>query len=301
MITLLQLEYFRRLAATEHITQTARELYISQTALSSMIIGLEKELGVRLFDRSKRSIRLNEEGRVYLRYVDEAFTALDNGRAALLDMTEDREKNISIAMGTSRVWAPMLHAFHKAYPQYVLRQFNHTVSSLERTLRDMKLDFVLVGENDISADGLERAWIKDDDIYLCVPAGHRFAERDTVYMDELRGEAFISLPVGSPWRVYCDWLFQTAGYEIQPVVECDYTMRAQLIESEFGVAVTSTSAKDVDLLHPNKYIRIADDYASRKMFLFWNPKRYISRAARDFRDFCLGFYQKEGPGDGSGH
>ena len=40
----------------EHITQTAKDLYISQTALSSMIIGLEKELGVQLFDRSKRSL-----------------------------------------------------------------------------------------------------------------------------------------------------------------------------------------------------------------------------------------------------
>ena len=53
MITLLQLDYFRRLAATEHITATARELFISQTALSSMIISLEKELGVQLFDRSR--------------------------------------------------------------------------------------------------------------------------------------------------------------------------------------------------------------------------------------------------------
>ena len=66
MITLLQLDYFRRLAASEHITATARELYISQTALSNMLSGLEKELGVRLFDRVGRSIRLNEAGRVYL-------------------------------------------------------------------------------------------------------------------------------------------------------------------------------------------------------------------------------------------
>ena len=64
MITLLQLDYFRRLAATEHITQTAKDLFISQTALSSMIISLEKELGVQLFDRSKRSIRLNQAGKL---------------------------------------------------------------------------------------------------------------------------------------------------------------------------------------------------------------------------------------------
>ena len=100
MITLLQLEYFRKLAATEHITQTAKELYISQTALSSMIIGLEKELGAQLFERSKRSIRLNEAGRTYLKYVDQIFTAMDNGRAALRDMTESREKEVSIAVGS---------------------------------------------------------------------------------------------------------------------------------------------------------------------------------------------------------
>ena len=81
MITLLQLDYFRRLAATEHITQTAKELFISQTALSSMIISLEKELGVQLFDRSKRSIRLNQAGKLYLQYVDE--------NAGVYPLTED--------------------------------------------------------------------------------------------------------------------------------------------------------------------------------------------------------------------
>jgi len=92
MITLLQLDYFRKLAATEHITQTAKELYISQTALSSMIIGLEKELGVQLFDRSKRSIRLNQAGKLYLQYVNEVFAALDNGISALQELTETAEK-----------------------------------------------------------------------------------------------------------------------------------------------------------------------------------------------------------------
>ena len=104
MITLLQLDYFRKLAATEHITRTARELYISQTALSSMIIGLERELGVRLFDRSKRAIRLNEAGRVYLRYVNEVFAALSNGRAALQELSETGEKQVSLAVGTAQVW-----------------------------------------------------------------------------------------------------------------------------------------------------------------------------------------------------
>ena len=101
MITLLQLDYFRRLAASEHITATAKELFISQTALSSMIISLERELGVQLFDRSRRSIRLNAAGRTYLGYVNQVFAALDNGLAAIKDLEDTREQQVSMAVGSS--------------------------------------------------------------------------------------------------------------------------------------------------------------------------------------------------------
>ena len=290
MITLLQLEYFRKLAATEHITQTAKELYISQTALSSMIIGLEKELGVQLFERSKRSIRLNEAGRTYLKYVDQIFTAMDNGRAALRDLTESREKEVSIAVGSSLVWAPFFREFHKHFNGYALQQYNWSVNELSTALPSMKVDFIIAGDGDIPAEGLERAWIKDDDIYLCVPKSHRFYNRESACMEELRDEKFISLPKGAPWRVYCDWLFDRAGISVRPVLEFYYTMRAPLIESEFGVALTSGSAFDVDLLRPNHYVRISDDYAKRKMYLYWNPNRYMSKAAQDFKDFCLQYW-----------
>ena len=294
MITLLQLEYFRKLAATEHITQTAKELYISQTALSSMIIGLEKELGVQLFERSKRSIRLNEAGRTYLKYVDQIFTAMDNGRAALRDLTESREKEVSIAVGSSLVWVPFFREFHKHFKGYALQQYNWSVNELSTALHSMQVDFIIAGDGDIPTEGLERAWIKDDEIYLCVPKSHRFYDRESVTMEEIRDEQFISLPKGAPWRVYCDWLFERAGISVRPVLECDYTMRAPLIESEFGVALTSGSAFEVDLLKPNHYVRISDDYAKRKMYLYWNPNRYMSKAAQDFKDFCLRYWNPPG-------
>ena len=293
MITLLQLRYFQKLAATEHITQTAKELYISQTALSSMIIGLEKELGVQLFDRSKRSIRLNDAGRTYLKYVNDIFTSLDNGYAALQDMTDSRETQVSIAVGSSLVWAPLFHSFHKNFPKYSLRQYNYSVDGLSRAMRNMEVDFVFAGEGDIPTTGLERTLLKCDSTYLCVAPNSKFAPRDKVYLSELKDEPFISLPVGAPWRKYCDELFEQAGYKISPIVECDYTMRAPLIESGFGIALTSSSARDVDLLKPNKYILIADKFATRKMELYWNPKKYMSKAALDFRDFCTLYWPEQ--------
>lgn len=290
MITLLQLDYFRKLAVTEHITQTAKELYISQTALSSMIIGLEKELGVQLFDRSKRSIRLNQAGKLYLRYVNDVFAALDNGRSALQELTETAQKQVSLAVGTSQVWLPMVRDFRKYHPEYAIKQQNMTLEGLITALREMEYDFVIASVDEIPDPDLEHAFLKKDSVYLCVPKNHRLAGRDSVYLKELEDEPYIDLPAGTPWRVYCAQLFRQAGVNIRTVLECDYSIRAALIESEFGVALTSASAYEIDRFNPNCYIPIADEFAYREMALFWNPKKYMSKAAHSFRDFCSSYW-----------
>ncbi len=291
MITLLQLEYFRKLAASEHITRTAKELYISQTALSSMIISLEKELGVQLFDRSRRAIHLNEAGKVYLHYVNEIFAALDNGQAALKDLVATQEKNVSLAVGSSLVWLPMFHAFQKSNPGLIMQQFNLGTDNLNLALQEMTVDYVIAGEDDISVPGLERCLIKVDGVYAVVSPDHRLAGRESIFLNELIQEPLISLTGDSPWRGFCDRLFERAGLKANIVVECDYTMRAPLIESGFGIALTSSTAKQVDLLKPNKYIRIADEGILRPMYLFWNPRKYISQAAQHFKEYCIAYYK----------
>ena len=169
MITLLQLDYFRRLAATEHITQTAKELYISQTALSSMIIGLEKELGVRLFDRSKRSIRLNQAGRVYLQYVNDVFTALENGRTALQELTETAEHQVSLTVGSPQAWLHMIRDFRKQCPEYSIKQYSQTLDGLTESLRTMKTDFVIAGIGEVTDPGFEHSIENRPSLPLCPP------------------------------------------------------------------------------------------------------------------------------------
>ena len=292
MITLLQLDYFRKLAAVEHITKTAQELCISQTALSSMIINLEKELGVQLFDRSRRTIRLNDAGRAYLSYVNDIFAALDNGYAAVHDIDFRNGYTVRLATGSSSVWVPLFHDFCRVYPQYTLKQSNASAPHLEEALQEMTVDFVLAGENTLHTRGMEQTLFKTDRIYLCVSPNHPLADHESVYLEELRDERFINLSFSSTWRRYCDKLFSLAGFAPHVVLECDYTLRASLIESNFGVTLTSESAMAVDLLKPNRYIRIADEYATQKIFLFRNPKRYISDAASSFLDFCVNYFKQ---------
>lgn len=293
MITLLQLDYFRRLAATEHITQTAKDLFISQTALSSMIISLEKELGVQLFDRSKRSIRLNQAGKLYLQYVDDMFAALSNGQNALLELTKATEKQVSLATGTSVVWMPMMRDFRKQFPEYTIKQKNQTLDELIEALRTMKTDYVIASPNEIPDQNMHHIFLRKDQVYLCVPQSHPLAGQKSVWLKDLENEPYIDLSAGHPWRLFCSQLFKQAGVNIRTVLECDYSLRASLIDAEFGVALTTSSAYDIDMLKPNCYIPIADEFAYRELSLFWNPKKHMSKAALDFRDFCATYWNKQ--------
>lgn len=72
-MTLLQLQYFQALARTLHYTRTAERLRISQPSLSAAIGDLERELGVKLFQKESRKVSLTLDGQRFFSYVDQAM------------------------------------------------------------------------------------------------------------------------------------------------------------------------------------------------------------------------------------
>lgn len=80
---LLQLKYFQKVPRLEHMTKAAHELHIAQPALSMMIARLENDLGVPLFDRHGRQIRLNAYGKALLIKVEKALL----GRREITEMS----------------------------------------------------------------------------------------------------------------------------------------------------------------------------------------------------------------------
>ena len=80
IVELLQLKYFKTVAKTGKIAAAAQELFLSAPALSTSIARLEKELGAKLFDRTSNRIFLNEQGQIFLRYVDQVFSTLESAK-----------------------------------------------------------------------------------------------------------------------------------------------------------------------------------------------------------------------------
>ncbi len=288
MITLQQLKYFKELAKTEHLTQTAERLYITQTTLSNTIINLEKQLGVKLFDRVGRNLQLNEVGRIYLEYVNEALMLLDNGLTAVNDYKDTVQQAVSVAMTNSNVWSDLIRGFHTKFKDYSIRQVGCDKAQFRNKLIVQEIDFVIAGESDFSLAGLEHMVIRVEEIFLCVPTEHPLALREGIYLKEVHSESFISLPESNSFRGFCDQLFKQAGVAYNAALECDYIMREKLVAAGFGVAITTNASRRQNVNEQGiAYIPVLDDFAKRPIAIIWNPKHYLSKAAKDFRDFVM--------------
>lgn len=86
-----QLHYFVTVAKTENISKAAQELFITQPALSRVILRLENELGIPLFDRKGGRLLLNEHGKVFLSFVKPALDSINDGVHAVIDELGSRE------------------------------------------------------------------------------------------------------------------------------------------------------------------------------------------------------------------
>ena len=82
-MTLLQLQYFETLARVLHYTHAAEELHIAQPSLSYSINELEKELGVKLFEKQNRKICLTDYGERFLPYVQKSLMLMEEGTCLL--------------------------------------------------------------------------------------------------------------------------------------------------------------------------------------------------------------------------
>lgn len=102
---ILQPQYFQTVARLEHMTKAAEQLQIAQPSLSKTISRLEEDLGVALFDREHRKIRLNAAGRIFLNRVERAFAELNEGRREIVELADQDQKNITLAVTIPRVSA----------------------------------------------------------------------------------------------------------------------------------------------------------------------------------------------------
>jgi DNA-binding transcriptional LysR family regulator len=291
-VELLQLRYFQTVARLEHMTKAAEALRVAQPALSKTIARLETELGVPLFDRNRRQIRLNAYGRAFLAKVDAALSALEEGRREVADLAGTERGSLALATTTLGRLTPALIAFRARYPEVRFRIVQLAPSAtgeLARMLENGDADLAF------TAASLERVGIREQpvlnaEVRLAVPPGHRLQGRRAIRLSEVAAEPFIEYREGHPFRAANESFRRKAG--IRPPIVCEVDepeALAHLVRAGLGVAFVPVCREEGDA--GLTLLRIEEPECRRIFVAVSSERRYLSRAARAFQQFLVQFYE----------
>ncbi len=236
---LLQMQYFLKIAETGNMTRAAEELYISQSSLSRTIARLEKDLGVKLFDRIGRQIQLNEFGRVFLRCTKQVFMLLEEARREIADLQGRSNHKIQVGITIPGILTFFLDRYVSLQNQIQISQYFIQRNQTVDFLTEGRADFVITADN-IESSTIDWEFLVSDSILALVPEGHPLAAYNAVSLSQLVGEPIVSTPPGYGIRPLIEDCFSSVGAAPNIVFEeSDPTLIFQLVKNGIGIGFIS--------------------------------------------------------------
>lgn len=296
---LLQLKYFQTVARLEHMTRAAKELSIAQPSLSQTIARLEDELGVPLFEREGRHIRLNAFGRALLQHVEHLFGELDEARQELADLAGTEQGQIALSVIVPQILPELLGAFRDLHPHISFRLFHqHTPQAMQQQLERGEVDLCITSpllEPEDICQQEDIGWVPllNEEIYLAVPPDHPLAERESIHLSEVAHDSFISLKPGDSFRDLTDRFCRQAGFAPRIVFEGDETETIRgLVRAGLGVCfIPRLMVRSIPHLTA-RVLPVAEPRCRRQLWLAWRKTHYLSQAAQQFRTFVIQYFRQ---------
>ena len=284
-----ELRWFVTVAERGRVTLAAAELHISQPALSRALARVQRELGVDLFDRSGRTLRLNRYGELYLDHVRRALGELDSGRRALEEMAGGEHGLVSLGFApTLSTWLvpALVSAFRDEHPGPRFQLHQDAVGPLVESLRDGGVDLLITprpGDPQLNWHALGR-----ERLQLVVPPGHRLAGRRRVRLAEAAQERFVMLKHAFDFRDLVEDLCREAGFEPESGFEAEDIASARaLVAAGLGVAVVPPLHGAGELARGGVHLELSDPTAVRSLGIAWDEQRYRSPVTELFRSFVI--------------
>lgn len=285
-----RLRQFVAVAREEHLTRAAESLGVPQPTLSRSIARLEADLGVPLFTRPGRCVRLTRHGRSLLDAAERAVAVLAGTLERLASEADPSSGRVALGflhtLGGETV-PRLLRDFRARHPQVRFALVQDSAQGLLARLRDGELDLCLTAPLP-QVPGVRTRGLHEQRIDLFVPAGHRLAaHRDGVPLAAAATEDFIVMEPGYGLRAITDGLCRAAGFEPRVTFEGEEADTARgLVGAGLGVSLLPATASS--LADPAvAAVRITAPKAARTVGIAWPDDRPLTAPAAAFRDFAL--------------
>lgn len=228
------------MAQLQHITRAANRLGVSQPALSRAMAKLEGALGVPLYERVGRSIRLTRYGDLFRKHVENALGEIESGRVELRDLVDPNRGKVVLGFLRSlgaRYVPQLIRQFNEIKPDLTLSFVQGTSDVLEEELLSGNLDLAFTSSL-VNRPAFEWTSVAHQELNLAVFDQHPLARTDQARLRDLAQEPFVAVKAGHAFRQVTDDLCTEAGFV--PRVVCEGESTSSLlgfVAAGFGIAI----------------------------------------------------------------
>lgn len=230
---------FNVVSRNNSFSKAAKELYMTQSAVSQAIIKLEKELEMPLFHRNSKGVVLTNEGKLLNEHVNSALAIIDVAEDKLFEFKTFKTGQLRIGVGDtiSRYFLlPYLEKFHRAYPGIKLNILNGTTTEICEFIKAGKADLGLCNLP-IDEEHLQVIPCKEiQDIFVCGEKYKNLTDKP-VNIEYLMRLPLIFLEKKSNSRVYIENFFKERGFNVSPVFELgSYDLLLEFTKINLGIS-----------------------------------------------------------------
>ncbi|WAH37128.1 LysR substrate-binding domain-containing protein [Alicyclobacillus dauci] len=283
---LQQLQYFCTVANMESFTKAAAHLSISQPALSRYIRSLEDELGVALFDRIGRSVRLNSFGRAFLFRIERALGEIATGLQEVRELDDPLSGTVAFGFYLTfgfHLVPDIIGKFHQQYPQVEFKLHQNSTQWIMDKLLSGEVDLCMTSPIE-PRKGIAWRKLVEEELFVYLPIGHPLADRSSINLSELSNEFFISLKEGNAIRTQTEELCKSVGFT--PVFRFegeDVPTVASMVAAGLGATLIPAFSG----IKTIKQIPVLNPVCRREIALAWLEERKLAPSAELFRHFIL--------------
>jgi LysR family transcriptional regulator, transcription activator of glutamate synthase operon len=238
-----QIQYFLEVAKREHVTEAAEVLHVAQSSVSRQIFNLEDELGVELFIREGRSVKLTPTGKSFFERMKLVTNMMDEAKREVKESLHPEKGTVRIAFPISmaaHTLPSIIYAFRTRYPEAKFQMSNALYYDL--------IDGVVQGEYNLAMIAPMPTKMKDnkikgttlftENIVALLPLHHPLANSKTIMLRQLKDDPFVVLPEGYVFREQVVEACNLAGFSPNVSFEGkDMDALKGLVSAGLGVAL----------------------------------------------------------------
>jgi DNA-binding transcriptional LysR family regulator len=287
MISLYKLEVFNMVVQAGSFSAAAERLFLSQPAVSQHVQALESSLGVQLFERGPRGVRLTASGEILYDYTRCILSLLSEAESAVTNVSQLNSGQIRIGATPgvgSYVLPGWIQAFRMRYPKLTVSLLTDVTARVVAALLNHTLDAGFIEGELTDVPELEQVVLQTVSQWVVVSPDHAWAARDAVSLNALRGEPFV---MRTPESQTSLWLLQTLkNFDVVPHIVAEFDNPEaikQAVIAGMGISILPEYVfqheREAGRLHA---LALQDVPLQRDLKLVWNARYPLTPVARAF-------------------